>query len=222
MSEGCSPRVLGVVVLCGGESRRMGQPKLALRFGPETLVERVLRLVEPVAAARVVVAAPWQELPELAGDVIVARDLVPGQGPLHGLAAGLAAIPEGVELVYATGVDTPLLHPGWIAGLADLLGEDQDAVVPRVGGFVHPLAAVYRRAAAVAASQQAVASGLRRMLALLEPLRVRLVEEAELRAIDPELATLENLNTPEAYARAVVAAGLAGGDGAGPAGEGGG
>ena len=35
---------LGAVVLCGGESRRMGRPKAWLPFGPERMLQRVVRL----------------------------------------------------------------------------------------------------------------------------------------------------------------------------------
>ena len=48
----------GAVVLCGGESRRMGRPKAWLPFGPELMLQRVVRLVGTVARPIVVVAAP--------------------------------------------------------------------------------------------------------------------------------------------------------------------
>ena len=38
---------LGAVVLCGGESRRMGQPKAWLPFGPERMLQRVVRWSRP-------------------------------------------------------------------------------------------------------------------------------------------------------------------------------
>ena len=65
---------LGAVVLCGGESRRMGRAKAWLPFGSEVLLQRVVRLVGAVARPIVVVAAPGQQLPELpAGVAIAAR-----------------------------------------------------------------------------------------------------------------------------------------------------
>ena len=39
----------GAVVLCGGESRRMGRPKAWLPFGDERMLQRVVRLVDMVA-----------------------------------------------------------------------------------------------------------------------------------------------------------------------------
>ena len=49
---------LDAIVLCGGESRRMGRDKASLPFGPETLVERVVRLVTPFVSDVVLAAAP--------------------------------------------------------------------------------------------------------------------------------------------------------------------
>ena len=73
----------GGIVLCGGQSRRMGRPKAWLPFGPERLLQRVVRLVSTAADPVAVVAAPGQDLPELPRSVVVARDPVSGRGPLH-------------------------------------------------------------------------------------------------------------------------------------------
>ena len=85
---------LGAVILCGGESRRMGEPKAWLPFGGERMLQRVVRLVANVVEDVAVVAAPGQELPPLPPSVILARDPVPGRGPLQGLAAGLGGPAE--------------------------------------------------------------------------------------------------------------------------------
>src|SRR4051794_8132734 len=135
---------LGAVVLCGGQSRRMGEPKAWLAFGPERLLQRVVRLVGagigdgPIA----VVAAPGQELPPLPDSVTVVRDPVSGRGPLQGLAAGLAELPGSVALAYASATDVPFLAPAWIGRLGELIG-DHDLAIPFVDGYHHPLAALY-------------------------------------------------------------------------------
>jgi molybdenum cofactor guanylyltransferase len=56
----------GGIVLCGGRSTRMGSSKALLPFGPETMLQRVVRLLSSVVSPIVVVAAVNQELPELA------------------------------------------------------------------------------------------------------------------------------------------------------------
>ena len=135
----------GGVILCGGESKRMGRSKATLPFGSECMLQRVVRLVATVADPIVVVTAPGQTLPRLPESVAVAEDAVRGRGPLQGLAAGLAAFPDHVELVYATATDVPFLKPAWISSLV-ALAPGNDLVIPYLDGYYHPLAAVYRRA----------------------------------------------------------------------------
>lgn len=200
---------LGAIVLCGGRSTRMGRPKAWLPFGDEMLLQRVVRLVRAGVGAGpiVVVAAPDQELPELPGDVLVARDPVEGRGPLQGLAVGLAALPDEAELVYATATDAPFLRPGWIARLAERIGP-ADLAMPFVGGHRNPLAALYRRAAVLPAARDLLDADRLRPAFLLERVRVVVLHEDDLRDVDPELATIRNLNTPEDYAAALRDAGL--------------
>jgi molybdopterin-guanine dinucleotide biosynthesis protein A len=80
------------IVLCGGQSSRMGRPKAWLPVAGELMLPRVVRLLSEIVSPIVVVAAPEQELPPLPPDVIVVNDPVPGRGPLQGLATGLAAL----------------------------------------------------------------------------------------------------------------------------------
>ena len=200
---------LGGLVLCGGESKRMGRPKAWLAFGRERMLQRVVRLISTVAQPVVVVAASDQELPELAPEVAIVRDSVAGRGPLQGLAAGLAALPETVDLVYATATDVPFLEPRWITRLVDLI-DGYDLVIPYVGEYYHPLAAVYRREIVLPAIDELLNAGRLRPVFLVEAVKTRVVLEAELKQVDPELQTLRNLNFPDDYERALRDAGCQG------------
>src|ERR1700686_3246875 len=104
----------GGIVLCGGKSTRMGVPKATLPFGPETMLQRVVRLLGTVVSPIVAVAAREQVLPELPADAIVPRDEREEKGPLEGLRAGLSALPASVEVAYATSCDVPLLVPAFV------------------------------------------------------------------------------------------------------------
>jgi molybdopterin-guanine dinucleotide biosynthesis protein A len=196
----------GAIVLCGGRSSRMGMPKLALPFGPEAMLQRVVRLVGEVCAPIVVVAAPEQELPQLPAGVIVARDQREGRGPLEGLSGGLHALPGEVEAAYATSCDVPLLAPGFVRRMFELLG-DHAAAVPECDGFLHPLAAVYRTSVVDVVEALLAADRLRPAF-LFDAVPTRRVSEAELRDVDPELKTLRNLNRPEDYFAALAEAGF--------------
>src|SRR6185369_3969103 len=135
----------GGIVLAGGKSTRMGVAKASLPFGPETMLQRVVRLLGTTVAPIVTVAARDQELPALPADVIVARDEREARGPLEALRAGLKALPASVDAAYVTSCDVPLLEPAFVEHMLALLGEHDIAVI-EIDGFTHPLSAVYRRA----------------------------------------------------------------------------
>jgi molybdenum cofactor guanylyltransferase len=195
------------IVLCGGESRRMGQSKAWLPFGPEVLLQRVVRVLSTVVSPVVVVAAQGQELPDLPAEVMIARDEQPALGPLGGLAAGLSALPESIEAVYAAACDAPLLKPEFVVEIIGRL-KYHDIAIPRDGKYHHPLAAVYRRS--VEAKVRAlIAEDRLRPFFLLESSDVYEIDVEDLRRIDPELDSLRNTNTPEDYQAALAVAGLA-------------
>jgi molybdenum cofactor guanylyltransferase len=198
---------IAAVILCGGESRRMGRSKAWLPFGDELMLQRVVRLTGAAAGPIVVVAAPGQELPALPVDVAIVRDAVAGRGPLQGLAAGLAALPASIELVYATATDVPFLEPRWIGRLVEL-SAGYDLVIPFVGGYHHPLAALYRPGTVLPAIESLLREDRLRLAFLIEAVRTRVVDEREMQAIDLELRTLRNLNVPQDYQNALRDAGL--------------
>ena len=132
------------IVLCGGRSTRMGSPKALLPFGPETMLQRVVRLLGGVVSPIVAVAAPGQDLPALPDNVIITRDEREGLGPLEGLRAGLSALPADVEVAYVTSCDVPLLVPAFVSEMLTL-ARGYDIAVMDIDGFAHPLSAVYRR-----------------------------------------------------------------------------
>lgn len=197
---------VGGVVLCGGESRRMGRPKALLPFAGEPLVARVARLVgQAVGPPLVVVAAAGQELPPLPLGALAARDRRPGLGPLEAIAAGLTAL-AGIhpppEAALVVSCDAPLLSPAFARRIVSLLGEHQ-AAAPRIDGLWRPLAAVYRLSA-LPVMERMLAADQRRMSDLLERLSAREISAAELQDVDPELRSLVNVNRPEEYARALA------------------
>jgi molybdopterin-guanine dinucleotide biosynthesis protein A len=205
LRAGSAGPVFGGIVLCGGKSTRMGASKALLPFGPETMLQRVVRLLNDVVAPIVVVAAADQELPPLPGGVIVTRDEREGRGPLEGLRAGLKALPPDVEAAYVTSCDVPLLVPGFVRQMFDLW-RGHDIAVMEIDGFTHPLSAVYRREMLPHVEALLEQDRLRPVF-LFEAVNTRRVRPEEMTA-DRDLATLRNLNTREDYERALAETGL--------------
>lgn len=196
----------GGIVLAGGKSNRMGTSKALLPFGPETMLQRVVRILGTVVSPIVVVAAPAQELlPPLADDVIRTQDEREGRGPLEGIRAGLKALPDTVDAAYITSCDVPLLVPGFVTEMLDL-ARGHDIAVMEIDGFPHPLSAVYRRDV-LPHVEDLLAHDRLRPFFLFERVDTRRVQPAEITA-DPDLRTLRNLNTRADYEKALADAGL--------------
>ena len=203
---------LGAIVLCGGKSTRMGADKASLPFGDETMLGRVVRLLSTVAGPIVVVTAAGQARQTLPVPCRFATDERPDRGPLEGLAAGLRAIGNDADAVYATSCDVPLLVPAVVTALVERLGDHDDSqfeiVVPWDGKYHHPLSAVYRIGVLPKIDELLAADRLR-PTDLFNLVPTNRVSTDDLRAVDPELETLRNLNRPEDYLAALAAAGFA-------------
>ena len=195
----------GGIVLCGGQSTRMGSSKALLPFGLETMLQRVVRLLSEVVPTIVIVAAVDQELPALPAHAVVTRDEREARGPLEGLRAGLKALPADVERAYVTSCDVPLLVPAFARQMLEL-SRGYDATVMEIEGFTHPLSAVYAQTT-LASIEELLAKDRLRPAFLFELVKTRRVRPEEMTA-DPDLRTLRNLNTREDYERALVEAGL--------------
>jgi molybdenum cofactor guanylyltransferase len=193
------------IVLAGGRSSRMGTPKAALEWHGSTLLRRVTGIVaRGVDGLVIVVRAPGQALPSLPASVEVVQDAREGRGPLQGLAAGLAALDGRAEVVYASSTDAPLLHPAFVRRVVGALDDEVDVVLPRAGGFPHPLAAAYRATLWPRVEALLAADRLRPAFLFDECRVLRLDEEALLtdRALaiaDPALDSVLNLNEPADY-----------------------
>ena len=179
----------------------MGLPKATLPFGPEQMLQRVVRLLGSVVEPIVVVAAPEQILPPLPAETLVARDEREGRGPLQGLLAGLTAIEPLAHAAYATSCDVPLLVPAFVQAMINALG-DAEIAVPVEGEFPHPLAAVYRTTVLPHIRELLAADRLRPAF-LFERVATRRLPAEDLRSVDPALNTLKNLNRPEDYLAAL-------------------
>jgi molybdopterin-guanine dinucleotide biosynthesis protein A len=192
---------VGGIVLCGGRSSRMGQPKAWLPFGGELMLPRVVRTLRGGVDPVVVVAAPGQDVPPLPAEVDVVRDEIEGKGPLGGLAAGLAALGGRADAAYLSSCDVPFLKSEFVGRVVDLLA-DAAVAVPRVGDYFHPLAAAYRLSVRDEVLKLLAADRLRPVF-LFDVVSTRVIEPHEIADVDPDFRSLRNLNTPTDYETAL-------------------
>jgi len=184
----------------------MGRSKAMLPFGDEVMLQRMVRLLGEAVEPVVVVAAVGQALPELPRSVEVAHDRHEDRGPLEGLAVGLRAIEGRAEAAFVTTCDAPLLRPAFVRRLVEM-SADHTIAVPQIDGHHEPLAAVYRTSVLPHIDALLAADRLRPAY-LFDLVSTRRVTAEELREVDPQLCSLKNVNTPEAYRAVLIEAGL--------------
>lgn len=187
------------VLLAGGKSRRMGEDKRFLKVGGMILLDRALSVLKEVfSEVVVVIAQDSPALPRLEYPVI--RDKIPDYGSLGGLYTGLtyASTPK----IFAVACDMPFLRPEAIRAFVDVDAE-ADIVMTALSTGLQPLHAVYGKRC-LPVMERMIHQGVRKIqLITSEPgLAVRLVTEAEWKALDPDLRSLQNINTPDDLAAA--------------------
>lgn len=185
-----------LAVIAGGQGRRLsGVPKGLLKVEGRTVLERLLALAPLFAEVLLVANAPEPYAPF---GLRTVADRVPGKGAPGGVHAALVG--ARTEWVLAVACDMPFVSPEAVRVLLGARGPEVDAVCFTVEGRVEPLLGAYR--AALAKPWGEVLAGEDPSLrALLSRCRARLLPEEALRAVDPGLRALVNVNTPEDLAR---------------------
>jgi molybdopterin-guanine dinucleotide biosynthesis protein A len=182
-------------VMAGGRSMRMGVDKTLLPVDGETLLARVVDAVSAVCAHTIVVTNREEQIAAagLPADTPVLIDEVAYQGPLGGLVTALKDAPD--DWVLAVAADVPWLEPKVIRALWDAR-EGAQVVVTVTEKGVEPLLALYHRDC-LPVARRVLASGRRRLVAMFPELSVTELSLERLRAADPSLRSLVNVNTPE-------------------------
>ena len=182
-------------ILAGGASSRMGTDKSQLLLEDQTFVERIGALLLTVTdTIRLVGSSPISPIDSTFATV---RDVYPHWGALGGLHAALTACEREWAIVVAC--DLPFVTSELFRSLAALRA-DHDAVVPmQSDGRPQPLAALYRVDPCAARATELIEAGRRRPLDLLEIVRTRWVDFAEIANLAQAERFFVNINTPEDY-----------------------
>ncbi|MBE3581881.1 MAG: molybdenum cofactor guanylyltransferase [Thermoanaerobacteraceae bacterium] len=180
----------GGIALAGGKSSRMGTNKALLSVGRETMLGTIVSVLKSLFPETLVVTNE----PELYRDlgVKLVGDIFPGMGPLGGIHAGLVVSSFWHNFVVAC--DMPFLEPGLIAYMLEQ-AEGYDVVVPRLGGYLQPLHAVYSKGC-LPAIEDCLRKGVTKIIAFYPEVRVRYIEGEVLQRHGDPAEIFFNINTP--------------------------
>lgn len=185
---------VGAVVLAGGRSTRFGRDKLVEPVDGRPLLDHAIDAVRSVATDVIVVTSPEASLRTPSG-VEVVRDASAFEGPLAGLATGFGALDPAVEPVIVVGGDMPTLVTAVLERLLDGVERREAAVLADEDG-PRPLPMAIQRSRGAPVTQRLLDQGERRLRALLVELDVEVVLPTAWRAIDPDGASLRDVDVP--------------------------
>lgn len=202
-----------LVVNAGGASRRMGgRTKALLPVPPDDrpLIQVILTRLATLAPSSVLVitrdeaveAAVRSASAGSRTEATVIGDRADGLGPLGGLWSALEWAHgrswRGWLLFVAC--DMPYLTPATLRVLLDHAASSDQIVIPVTGGRYQPLHALYHTDC-LPAVRAAVSAQRLKLTSFHADVRVKAVDEADLRAVDPTLRALINVNTPDEWRR---------------------
>jgi molybdopterin-guanine dinucleotide biosynthesis protein A len=178
--------------LAGGESKRYnGKNKAFIKIGGQRVLDRLITVLKPLFTE--IILATNDPLLYLEWDAMIVTDHFDCRSSLTGIHAGLFAASNPHALVVAG--DMPFVRPRLLAALINLIEPHLDMIVPKTTDGFEPMTAIYSKrclkpmAAALSKKQF-------RILKILKQVRIKVVEDAHLRRLDPDLISFMNINTP--------------------------
>jgi molybdopterin-guanine dinucleotide biosynthesis protein A len=189
-------RVTGVIQAGGRSTRMGGAPKALMTVGGRRIIERVVNAVAP-AVDDLLVVTNTPELFAFLGIPMV-PDAFPDHGSLGGIYSGLQA--ASGEAAFTVACDMPFLSPAVVRLVVACVGQG-DVVIPRVGGQLQTLHALYARAC-LPHVEERLRAGRLKVVGFFEHVRVVEIPEEEVARLDDPARTFMNVNTPDELERA--------------------
>lgn len=191
------------VVLSGGRSSRMGEPKALLPFGSARLIDHIADRLKPQVTA----LAINSNTPEitLAGAPSFADRFSNFPGPLAGIHASLAfgqANWPDARHVAIVPIDAPFFPIDLMSQLETTLTGPDDIVLATSGGQMHPVTGLWPVSVLNRLTSWLENPPTLKVRAFLDSLPVRTVAFQNIKTPLGTLDPFFNINTPEDLARA--------------------
>ncbi|MGD9223879.1 MAG: molybdenum cofactor guanylyltransferase [Desulfobacteraceae bacterium] len=186
------------VILAGGESKRLdGENKAFIEIGGKRVIERLLAVLRPLFSEIILVTN--DPLAYLEWDVMMVTDHFNCRSSLTGIHAGIFAAANPHAMVV--GCDMPFIQPGMLETLLSAIEPHLDVIIPKTPHGFEPMMAIYSKRC-LKPMEAALVKKQFKILKVFRQVRVKEIEEAQLRRHDPDLISFININTPAQLASA--------------------
>ncbi|UCD89404.1 MAG: molybdenum cofactor guanylyltransferase [Desulfobacterales bacterium] len=181
------------IILAGGQNIRMGgRNKAFLRLGGRYFLDRIIDTLSNACCELLLATREPALYSER--DLIVVEDILQVRSPLTGIHAGLVNMQA--DYAFCTSCDTPLLKNEIVQILIDEIEPGYDVIIPASGTYYQPTCAVYARRCIPFIEEQLNLGDLKTDH-LYEKIELKKIPYAKFEAVDPELSSFFNVNTPE-------------------------
>jgi len=188
---------LTAIILAGGKSSRIGvdKNKAMLKLNGKYLLDIVISKLKRITGDIIIVGPP-EKYPSYKQ---VVSDLFNQKGLLVGLYSGLKASTSRYNLVV--GCDMPFLNVELLQYMGDKI-DSNDIIIPRYAkSYVEPLCAIYSKDC-LEVIKKNIGDGILSIRRIFPYLKVRYIEEEEIKRVDSDFNSFFNINYKEDFIRA--------------------
>ncbi|PKP57344.1 hypothetical protein CVT91_10840 [Candidatus Atribacteria bacterium HGW-Atribacteria-1] len=192
---------LTAIVLAGGKSSRVGlnkskdQMKLAGRPLIDWVISKLTSL-DNLTEENIIIVGLKEKYPNFKR---VIEDVFPQRGPLGGVFSGLKASTSQYNLVV--GCDMPFLKVELLQYMREKINSN-DIIIPRYNkGYIEPLCAIYSKKC-LEIIEKNIQSGILSVRKIFPHLRIKFVEEEEIKKFDPKFYSFFNVNFKHDFRKA--------------------
>jgi molybdopterin-guanine dinucleotide biosynthesis protein A len=189
---------LTAIILAGGESSRIGsdQDKAILKLNGKRLIDIVISKLKHIVEDNIIIVGPPEKHPSCKQ---VVPDLFNQKGLMVGLYSGLKASTSQYNLVV--GCDMPFLKVELLQYIEEKI-DSNDIIIPRYAkSYIEPLCAIYSKDC-LEIMKRNIEAGILSIRKVFPYLKVKYIEEKEIKSVDPELNSFFNINYKEDFIRA--------------------
>jgi len=176
------------LILLGGKSSRYGSNKALVEIDGVRLIERVVGVMKSIFHRVILVTNTPDEYTYLRLPMV--EDLIKGLGPMGGIYTGLMTMSD--ETGFLVACDMPFLSGKLIRHMVEV-SDDFDTVVPRMDWMLEPLHALYSKKC-IPVIREAIEERQYQIAKCFARMRVRYMDEEELRLYDSDLRSFFNIN----------------------------